>query len=80
MDIDKKDITALSRMSEDELRLRFGSVLENAGADKELMKRFGENLPLLKQTLSSLSPVEIEALIRRIDPDTLEKIQKSLEK
>ena len=79
MDIDKKDIDALVGMSDGDFLEKFGSVLENAGAGNEAIKRFGENIPLLKKTLSSLSPSDVEALIQRIDPETLEKIRKSLE-
>lgn len=79
MDIDKKAMDALAAMSDGDFRDKFGSALENAGMSEEAIRRFGENAPLLKKTLSSLSPSELESMLRRIDPEALEEIRKSLE-
>ncbi|MBQ9922952.1 MAG: hypothetical protein IJO52_12265 [Clostridia bacterium] len=79
MDIDKKDIDALVSMSDNDFCKKFSSALESAGASDDVMKRFCQNVPQLKKTLSSLSPDDVETLVRRIDPEALEKIRKSLE-
>ena len=79
MDIDKKAMDALAAMSDGDFRAKFGSALENAGASEEVMRRFGENAPLLKKAISSLTPSELEAMMSRVDPEAMEKIRKSIE-
>ena len=79
MDIDKKDLDAIASLSDGEFLKKMENALESTGAAEEVKKRFTENVPLLKQTLSTLSPRDIELLLQRIDSDTLDKIRKSFE-
>ena len=79
MDIDKKQLDKMASMEDSEFRKRLESALDSAGAAPEVKSRLAGNIPLLKQTLGSLTQRDLETLVQKIDSDTLEKIKKSLE-
>ncbi|MBQ9940387.1 MAG: hypothetical protein IJO74_02480 [Clostridia bacterium] len=79
MEINKNQLDKITSLSDSEFSQKLKTALDNAGASPEVIQRMGENIPLLKQTLRSLSQKDLENILQKMDRQTIDDIKKSLE-
>lgn len=79
MELNKKSLSKLTSLSDDELREKINSVAQSAGIDRSKTSAYLKDMTAIKKKLNSLSDGQIKALLNALGEENVRKIKEGLD-